>query len=260
MLWQKSWWETRTGILSIMGVLIVFALLRQPWEQSDLAKWTTWLQEWTPGWSEETRRLLPLFSSYQGYVWLYWFKLVLLMMWSFCAVAMSAIPVAGSCPWVTGAAGAAGLFTYSLPVSRRKVLLTHAGLVAFEMVLAALASSLLFPIVARLIGGEISFGSIVIHALLLSLSGMVFPAFVFFLTAVFNNQWKVLVIGIAAVFALFLPLRPVEEFPWWNIYHVMSGESYFRYGQFPWLGLLVCLALSALMMFAAVRIYERRDF
>jgi hypothetical protein len=40
----------------------------------------------------------------------------------------------------------------------------------------------------------------------------------------------------------------------------MSGETYFRYGKIPWLGLLASLALSALMMLTAVRIYERRDF
>jgi hypothetical protein len=40
----------------------------------------------------------------------------------------------------------------------------------------------------------------------------------------------------------------------------MSGETYFRYGKIPWLGLLASLAVSAAMMFAAVRIYERRDF
>jgi hypothetical protein len=40
----------------------------------------------------------------------------------------------------------------------------------------------------------------------------------------------------------------------------MSGETYFRHGKIPWPGLLASLAVSALMMFAAARIYERRDF
>lgn len=51
-----------------------------------------------------------------------------------------------------------------------------------------------------------------------------------------------------------------DEFPWWSVYHVMSGESYFRYGQIPWPGLFISLALSAALMVAAVRIYKRRDF
>jgi len=128
------------------------------------------------------------------------------------------------------------------------------------MVLVTLAPSLMFPIVSRLIGGEVPFGSTVVYALLLSLGGMVFPAFTFLLTAVFNNQYIVMTIGITVVFAMFFPVRIAEEFPWWNVYHVMSGETYFRYGKIPWLGLLASLAVSALMMFVAVRIYERRDF
>jgi len=52
----------------------------------------------------------------------------------------------------------------------------------------------------------------------------------------------------------------IEEYPWWNVYHVMSGESYFHHGEIPWLGLLASLMVSALMMIVAVRIYEWRDF
>ncbi len=260
MLSQKSWWETRRGFLILMVGVLLFAVWSQPREQADLAKWISELHERAPRWSEDSRRLLPLLSSYQGYVWSYWFKLILLFMWPFYAVVMGATLVATSCPWMAGGPGAAGLFTFSLPVSRRRVLLTHAALVAVEMVVVALVPSLMFPIVSRLIGGEVPFGSTLVYALLLSLGGMVFISLTFLLTTVFNSQLKVMAIGSAVVFALYLPLRPVEEFPWWNVYHVMSGETYFRHGQIPWFGLLASLAVSALMMFAAVRIYERRDF
>jgi hypothetical protein len=260
MLWRKSWWETRLGLLTFMVVLLFFAALRLPWEEASLTQWVSSLQERAPRWSEDSRSLLPLLSSYQGYVWSIWFKLMLLIMWTSFAIAMGVTLVAASCPWMAGGSGAAGLFTFSLPVSRRRVLLTHAAFVAVELVLVALVPSLMFPIVSRFIGGEIPFGSTVVYALLLSLGGMVFPAFTFLLTAVFNNQWMVLTIGIAVVFAMFFPVRIAEEFPWWNVYHVMSGETYFRYGKIPWLGLLASLAVSASMIFAAVRIYERRDF
>jgi hypothetical protein len=255
MLWQKSWWETRWGFL----VFIVTTLLFVVWRPLE-AQWVSSFQERAPAWGEDLRRLLPLLSSHQGYVWSYWFKMALLIMWPMYAVAHGVTLGSASCPWMAGGHGAAGLFTYSLPVSRRRVLLTHAALVAVELVLVALASSLMFPVVSHLTGGDVPYGSTVIYVLLLSLGGMVFPAFTFLLTAVFNNQWKVLVIGIAVVFALFFPIRLAEEYPWWNVFHVMSGETYFRYGKIPWPGLLASLAVSALIMFAAVRIYERRDF
>jgi hypothetical protein len=243
-----------------MGVMLLFAVWRLPLEQTDLAQWFSSLQKREPGWSEGSRGLLPLLNSYQGYMWYNWFKLLLLIMWPTCAVTMGATLVAASCPWMAGASGAAGLFTFSLPVSRRRVLLAHAALVAVEMMLVALVTSLIFPIAFRLIGADVAFGSAVVHALLLTLGGTVFISLTFLLTAVFNSQLKAVTIGIVIVIALLFPIRPLEEFPWWNVYHVMSGETYFRYGQIPWPGLLASLALSALMMFVAVRIYERRDF
>jgi hypothetical protein len=128
------------------------------------------------------------------------------------------------------------------------------------MAFVALVPSLMFPIALRLIGADVSFVSTVVHALLLTLGGMVFISLTFLLTVVFNSQIKAMAIGIAIVTALRFPFRPLEESPWWNVYHVMSGETYFLYGKIPWLGLLASLALSALMMLTAVRIYERRDY
>src|SRR5215510_6154150 len=255
MLWRKSWLETRLLVLAFTGTALLFVVLSPLGTQ-----WVSSLLEGAPTLSEDSRLLLPLLSSHQGYVWLYWFKLALLFMWSVYAVAQGVMLVAASCPWMAGGLGAAGLFTFSLPVSRRRVLLTHAALVGVELFLLALAPSLMFPIVSHLTGGDVPFGSTVVYALLLSLGGMVFPAFSFLLMVVSNNQWKVVAIGYAVVFIFFFPIRLFEEFPWWNVYHVMSGETYFRYGQIPWLGLIASLAVSALMMFAAVRIYERRDF
>jgi hypothetical protein len=39
----------------------------------------------------------------------------------------------------------------------------------------------------------------------------------------------------------------------------MAGESYFFHGRIPWLGLSISLILSAVFIFTAIRIYERRD-
>jgi hypothetical protein len=240
--------------------MLSFAVWRLPLEQTDLAQWFSSLQDRAPNLSEDARGLLPLLNSYQGYMWYNWFKLLLLLMWPTFAVTMGATLVATSCPWMAGAPGAAGLFTFSLPVSRRRVLLTHAAFVAVEMVLVALVPSLMFPIAFRFVGADVAFGSVVVHTLLLTLGGMAFVSLTYLLTAVFNSQLIVVPIGIIIAFALLFPIRPLEEFPWWNVYHVMSGETYFRYGRIPWLGLLASLAVSALMMFVAVRIYERRDF
>src|SRR5262245_44224972 len=128
------------------------------------------------------------------------------------------------------------------------------------MMLVALLPSLVFPVAFRLIGADVAFGSAVVHALLLTLGGTVFISLTFLLTAVFNSQLKAVAIGIVIAFALLFPIRPLEEFPWWNVYHVMSGEAYFRYVRILLPGLLSRLVVPAWMLIVAVRIHERRDF
>jgi hypothetical protein len=186
--------------------------------------------------------------------------------WPLIATMITAALSQSSCSQ-TGASGAAVRFTFSLKVSRRKALLTQAAFVAIGMSLSVLAPSLIYPIAIRLTGRWFPFGSTVIYALLLALGGVVFIAFAFLMMVIFNNQWIVMAIGVLAASGPIPILFPwgarvtmLDEFPWWHVYHVMSGETYFRYGRIPWLGLLASLAASALMMFAAVRIYERRDF
>lgn len=259
-LWRKSWWETRWGFLTLLGVLLLLVValpLLRPWKQPDLAEWTWWLQHYGLRRDEHTQ-FLALFSSYPGYVWGQWFYQSLAP-----AYPVYAILAAMTLKQLIG--GAPSIFTFSLPVTRRKALLTHAAVVATETFLAVLVSSLMFPIASRLTEQWYPFGSAVIYSLLLALGGMAFIAFAFLLMVIFNSPWKAMAIGIPSVLASFGLGRPdhlgmFDEFPWWSVYHVMSGESYFRYGQIPWPGLFICLALSAALMVAAVRIYERRDF
>jgi hypothetical protein len=49
----------------------------------------------------------------------------------------------------------------------------------------------------------------------------------------------------------------VREF---SVFRLMTGDTYFLRGEIPWLGVLACLAFAATLMYASVRIVERRDF
>jgi ABC-type transport system involved in multi-copper enzyme maturation permease subunit len=164
-----------------------------------------------------------------------------------------------ACPW-TPSQGAAGLFTFSLPVSRRKVLLSQAAVGFGEMFLFALIPSLLLPIIARFRGQWFSWSDTMIYMLLMIFAGAVLFCFAFLLTAILGNWIAAFMSAEAVVFALHLPF--VGSFgarPWWNVLGVMAGESYFYQRQIPWLGLLISLTLSAVFIFTAIRIYERRD-
>jgi len=153
----------------------------------------------------------------------------------------------------------AGLFTFSLPISRRKVLLSQAATGFGWMFLITLFPSLLFPIIARFHGQWFSWRDTLIYTFLAILGSAVFFCFAFLLTVILGNYLVVFILMELVVIALFMSFIRFGECPWWNIRGMMSGDSYFYHGQIPWLGLLISLILSAVFMLAAICIYERRD-
>ncbi len=254
MLWKKGWWETRwLFLISLAGIFLAYGLTFG-WGDYDAANWTARLQRST-NLSESERQAL---NNYQGQIWALWFKWLFIFVWADFAVLMGAVCLMTSCPWLPSQ-GAARLFTHSLPISRRKVLLSQAAVAFGEMFLVALIPSLLLPIIARLNGQWFSWKDALIYTLLTIFGGAVCFFFSFLLTAILGNWIAAFVVVEAVFFALFLSFLSLGTRPWWNILGVMAGESYFYHGQIPWPGLLVSLILSAVFIFTAVRIYERRD-
>ena len=254
MLWKKGWWETRW--LFLIGLIAIFLGygLAFGWGDYDAAHWAARLQR-SVSLSESERQAL---NNYQGQTWALWYKQLLNFIWADFAVVMGAVCLMTACPWIPSQ-GAAGLFTLSLPVSRRKVLLSQAAVGFSEMLLFALIPSLLLPIIARFRGQWFSWSDTMIYALLMISGGVVFFCFAFLLTVILGNYFVSFISVEAVVFALFLPFRSLGTRSRWNILGVMAGESYFYHGQIPWLGLFISLILSAVFMFISVRIYERRD-
>jgi hypothetical protein len=254
MLWKKGWWETRWLFLIGLAAIFLAYGLTFGWGDYDAAHWAARLRR-SANLSESERQVL---NNYQGHTWALWFKLLLNFFWADFAVIMGATCLMTVCPW-TPSQGAAGLFTLSLPVSRRKVLLTQAAVGLGGTFLAALLPSLLLPIIARFNGQWFSWSDTLIYTLLMTLGGAVLFCFAFLLTVILGNYLVAFILVEALVFALIAPFQSLRSRPWWNILGVMAGESYFYHGRIPWLGLLTSVILSAVFLFAAIRIYERRD-
>jgi hypothetical protein len=254
MLWKKSWWETRWLFLIGLGaIFLVFTLTFVA--DYDAANWTARLQR-NASLSESERQVL---NNFQGRVWTLFFKLLLSFIWADYAVIMGALCLMTACHWAPSQ-GAAGLFTLSLPVSRRKVLLSQAMVGFSEIFLVALPVPLILPLIARFHGQWFSWKDALIYTLTMVCGGAVFFCFSFLLTVILSNYIAAFMLVEAVVIALFLPFQAYGARPWWNILGVMAGESYFYHGRIPWIGLSISLILSAVFILVAVRIYERRDF
>jgi hypothetical protein len=253
MLWKKVWWETRWLFLIGLGALLSICILTFVADY-DTATWTARLQR-SAGLSESERQVL---DNFQGRMWMLLFKFLLCFVWADYAVIMGAACLMTVCPAMPSQ-GAAGLYTLSLPVSRRKVLLSQATVGFSQIFLVALITPLILPLIARFQGQWFSWKDALIYTLMMVLGSAVFFYLSFLLTVILNNWVFAFMLVEGVVIALFLPFLSLEARPWWNILGVMAGESYFYHGQIPWLGLSISLILSAVFMFTAVRIYERRE-
>jgi ABC-type transport system involved in multi-copper enzyme maturation permease subunit len=252
MLWKKSWWDTRWPFLIFLAIVFLAYFLMFA-HGYDASNWIARLQR-SASLGESERNAL---NNYQGHTWALWFKLFFNVLWADFAVVLGAACLMTVFPWPLSQGAVS--FTFSLPASRRKVLLSQAAVGFGEMFLLALIPSLFLPLVARFQGQWFSWSDALIYALLMIFGGAVFFFFSFLLTVILGNWLAAFVMAESLVIALFLNSLPFGTRPWWNILGVMAGESYFYQRQIPWLGLLISLILSAVFIFTAIRIYERRD-
>ena len=136
-----------------------------------------------------------------------------------------------------------------------------AATIVLELIVLGLGVSLLLPVFSRLIGQSYPLTDALVHALLMTMGGLVFFGFAFLVSTIFNNWWQAVFIGEGLHVALCAPYMGTAPFPRWNlVYQLVSGESYFRHGEIPWSGLLVSVALAAVMFYISVCIFERQDF
>jgi ABC-2 type transport system permease protein len=253
MLWYKSWLETRWRFLVGLLLLMSFSAMLVATEPL-LANMQVDVPDLGERLNELVRETMAIAKTYPGYVWSQWFGKNLISTWPIFAVLLGAGGV------VTETARGTALFTLSLPVTRRRLLAVRALVGGLELLILAVVPSLLIPLLSLAIGKTYPIGAALLYSLLTVLGGMVFFSFSFLLSSVFTDQLKPIVIGVGVSFLL--NMLPVfhSVFERYSVYAVMSGRSYFLTGAFPWVGLIVCLALAAAMFLLSMRILERRDF
>jgi ABC-2 type transport system permease protein len=253
MLWYKHWLETRwrffTG-LAVLTALSAVMVFTEPLTSSAMDNFQD------PGGmiGDILREQIAISKTYEGYVWVQWFGKNLLFGWILLAIL---IGVGGV---VTESSRGGALFTLSLPVTRRRMLAVRAATGVSELAALALVPSLLIPLLSLLIGETYSVTETIVYVMLMVTGGIVFFAFSILLSTIFSDKMKPIVVGLVAVFILEAASLLVRKFAPYSITKIMSGASYFRTGELPWMGLAASLAVAAVMFYLSLRIVERRDF
>lgn len=255
MLWYKSWLETRWRFLIGIALMICSAagsVLTWPQVQrlTPLIASTT---NFHGPLGEKIREAAELARTFRGYVWSNWFNQNFIHSATLFAILLG---VAGL---VSESGGA--LFTLSLPVSRRRLLDVRAIAGLGELFVLAVAPSLIIPLLAPTIGETYSVASVFVHGVCVFIVASMFFTFALLLSTVFGDPWRPLLIALGVAIVLGT-LETIIRFktPAFGVFRVMSGETWFRAGELPWIGLAASAAVSAILYFVAASNLARRDF
>lgn len=255
MLWHKSWLETRWRFLIGLAVLTCSAcgtVLEYP---RVMALLPLVPPVNTPGEiGRRIREAVELSRSYRGYVWSQAFRQNLPQMATFIAALL------GTEGLLAYASGSTVLYTLSMPVSRRRLLGVRAATGLAELLVVTVMPPLVVPLLSPAVGATYSVGSALVHGLCLFIACAVFFGLALLLSTVFDDLWRPLLIACAAAVALALIEFAAGPLARYGLFHVMTGESYFRTGEAPWLGLLASAAASFALMYGAALNVARRDF
>lgn len=254
MLWYKSWLETRSRFL-IGLVLLMGSAMTAVYTYPQLLK----LMPMVPAVKAEGeigRRILEaaeLAREYRGYVWSQWYRQNLPQIWTIFAVLL-----ATGGPFAQASKGS--LFTLSLPASRDRVVGIRAATGLIELFAITFIPAVLVTVLSPAIGQSYRLVDSLVHALCLFVAGAAFYCFTFILSAIFNDIWRPLLIALGVATVIGLCEQVPIDLARYGIFHVMSGEVYFRTGHLPWIGLFASATLSAALLYGAAAITARRDF
>jgi len=257
MLWHKAWLETRWRFISALLILTVLAggnvydyIAAQRLLPRLNATTTTPAAEAT-GLGDALREAIELQKNFRGFIWYQAFRQNLTQMGVFFAILL------GCGGLLSESSKGSALFTLSLPVTRRRLLGARAGAGLAQWLAVSMIAPLSIPILAPSIGEHFSIVDALAHGLCVFFVGAVFFSLASFLSTLFGDIWRPLLIAIGIACGL-----AIVSFasPQLAIFSVMDGESYFRNGTLPWAGLLTSAVLATALLYSAAETLERRDF
>lgn len=255
MLWYRSWLETRWRFvigLALLPLSAAGSVLAYP----SIIKLLPLASQVDPNDALGQRVLeaAQVMATYRGYIWAQWFAQNMTQQWTLFAVLL------GTGGLLAQTSGGGALFTLSLPVTRDRLVGVRAAIGLAELFVLALVPTLLIPLLSPAVGQRYSIVDALSHAAFMFIGGSLFFSLTFFLSTVFSDVWRPLlvVVGVCMVFVFVDTV--VRDLSRYSPFALMNGESYFQGEGVPWLGLLGSVVVSAMLLVAAVRNIARQDF
>jgi len=250
-VWYKSWIETRWffGVGMLFLVANVLALY--------VGYPDDYVQRFPNGalavGADQVRVLL---HDGRTYIWLSWFGTSLLLGLSLIALAVAGTGLGKS---LEGGPAPGVAYALSMPVTRRTLAGVRMAAGILELIAAAIVPSLLVCALAPTQGQAFPIVRGMTHALLAAIGVTSLYGLFVFLSATLGELAKGVAGGaLLLLYGAFTFLTSgVRKY---SVFRLMTGDTYYLRGEIPWLGLLVSVAFAATLMYASIRIVERRDF
>jgi len=255
MLWYKAWLETRWRFAIGLAILMVSAcglVFAYPQVARLMPLASTIEARGEIG--RRVQEAVQLSREYHGYIWSQWFRQNLIQMWTVFAALL------GAGGLLSQASGGAALYTLSMPASRARLLVVRAAAGLGELLVLAIAPSLLIPLLSPAVGDSYSVVDAIVHGACLFLGGAVFYALAVLLSTIFADIWRPLLISLAVAVVMALGEMFVRDVWPHGIFSLMNGEAYFRTRHVPWAGLIVTTAAAAALLYGAAVSLAQRDF
>ena len=256
MLWHKAWLETRWRFISALLILTVVAgsnvydylatqrlLPRLNTTEIPAAEAT--------GLAGVIREAIEVQKDFRGFIWYQSFRQNLTQMGVFFAILL------GCGGLLSESSKGSALFTLSLPVTRKQLLGARTGAGLAQLFAIAMVPPLAIPLLAPSIGQHFNIVDALAHGVCIFFVGAVFFSLAAFLSTLFADIWRPLLIAIGIACAVAFASVVVPQL---SIFSVMNGESYFKTGSLPWAGFLTSAVIATALLYSAAETLERRDF
>jgi ABC-type transport system involved in multi-copper enzyme maturation permease subunit len=256
MLWHKAWLETRWRFTAGLIILTLgagstiygYIATQRLMPTIDPSALSSEMQGPLAG---VIREAIEIQKDFRGFIWYQAFRVNLLQMVFFFAVLLGCGGLLSE-----GRKGSA-LFTLSLPVTRKELVGARAATGLAQCFAIAMIPPLIIPLMAPIVGQRFSVVDALAHGLCLFFVAAVFYSLASFLSTLFADIWRPLVLCFVVGCAAAILQVIVPDL---GIFRVMSGETYFRTGSLPWVGFLTSAVLATALLYSAAETLERRDF
>ena len=246
MLWYKSFVETRRWFFLAITILAAQVLaLYIAYPMDPLTSYPNGALGVLP---DEMARLRT--GDFRGYVWVRWFSTTMLLFWPVYAIAMAGTDLDNA----TGRE-----YLLSLPVTRRRIVLTRAAVTWAQIAAFTVLPSLLLWAMAPLRGQYYPVQDVLVHSAILLVGGFGLFGLTMFLRTTMNDVAALVVAGALVVLGLMFTFLIKEVTPY-SIFRVMNGADYFFHQRVPWTGLALSAGIGGALVLASLLVIERRDY